>query len=184
MVFGVSAADSDNGRFKLCDERLFNHSPSFSTRLLISTEDFGLGFDSSSNGALSDGLEGREEGGLGVPKLRTEEILLLTEWPLIVENELSVSDEIVESGRGMISTLSEKPTRGRDGGLVDCSSNAGPNGSLCTSGADVARSRGGDCPGNSIGVVGRLELRRGWGSLGRMMLLRSWLEIAAERRCE
>lgn len=35
-----------------------------------------------------------------------------------------------------------------------------------------------------MGVLGRLVLRRGGGSAGRMMLLMSWFEMAAERRCE
>lgn len=129
MVFGGAAADSESGLFKFCEERLFNHSPSFSTRLLISTDDLALGFDSSSSGAVSIALDGRMEGGLGVPRLSIDEMLLLTEWPRIVDMELSVSEEMVDSGRGMISTLSEKPTRGRDGGLSDCSSNGGPKGS-------------------------------------------------------
>lgn len=66
----------------------------------------------------------RETGGLGVLRLRTEEMLLLTEWPRTVDIELSVSDEIVESGRGMYSTSSENSTRGLDGGRVGESSRA------------------------------------------------------------
>jgi hypothetical protein len=91
-----------------------------------------------------------------------------------VEIELSVSDEIVESGRGMMVTLSSKPTRGRDGGLVGSLSKGGPKGSDAgsfTFGADVERSRGGDTAGCSIGVFGRLWLRRGRASEGCMMLL-------------
>jgi len=122
VVRGDAAADSDNGRFRLCDDRLFSHSPSFSTRLLISTDDRALDFGSLSRGAPIDGRVGRAEGGLGLPKLKTEDMLLLTEWPRIVESELSVPEEMVDSGRGMISTLSEKPTRGRDGGLTGASS--------------------------------------------------------------
>jgi hypothetical protein len=129
VVFAGAAADSERGLFKLFDERLFSHSPSFSTRLLISTEDFALGFGSSSSGALSEGLDGRVDGGLGDPRLSTEDMLLLTECPRMVDMELSVSEEMVDSGLGMISTLSEKPTRGRDGGLAACSSNGGPKGS-------------------------------------------------------
>lgn len=71
----------------------------------------------------------REDGGLGVLRLRTEEMLLLTECPRTVDSELSVPDEMVERGRGINSTLSENPTRSRDGGRVDTLSKGGPNGS-------------------------------------------------------
>ena len=53
--------------------------------------------------------------GLEVPALMTDERLLVAECPRIVDMEVSVSDEMVERGR-IYSTLSEKPTRARDGG--------------------------------------------------------------------
>jgi hypothetical protein len=63
--------------------------------------------------ALSDRWEVRAG---GEPMLITEEMLLLTEWFLLVLKD--PSDEIVESGLGMISTFSEKPTQRRDPGLT------------------------------------------------------------------
>lgn len=55
----------------------------------------------------------RVDGGLDVPRLMTDDRLFDTECPpRIVDIELSVSDEIVDSGR-MYSTRSEKPTRTR-----------------------------------------------------------------------
>lgn len=65
---------------------------------------------SSSNVVLRDGVLIRTDAGLEVPALITEDMLLLTECPRIVENEPSVSDEIVDNGR-MYSTLSANPTR-------------------------------------------------------------------------
>lgn len=50
------------------------------------------------------------------PRLIIDEMLFPTEWPQIVDAELVVSDETVDNGRGMYSTFSEKPTRGRDAG--------------------------------------------------------------------
>jgi hypothetical protein len=44
-----------------------------------------------------------------------EERLPVAEWPRIVDNDVSVSDEMVERGR-IYSTLSEKPTLALDGG--------------------------------------------------------------------
>lgn len=54
-------------------------------------------------------------GGVDVPMLMIEDRLPVAECPRIVDMEVSVSDEIVESGR-MYSTLSEKPTRALDTG--------------------------------------------------------------------
>ena len=45
----------------------------------------------------------------------TDERLFETEWPFTVDMELSVPEDIVDSGR-MYSTCSEKPTRAREGG--------------------------------------------------------------------
>lgn len=119
---------------------LLSHSPSFSILLLISREDLalGLGSCSSSGAALSDVRMCRVEGGLGVLKLSTDEMLLFTEWPRTVDIELSVSDDMVDSGRGMYSMLSENPTLGRDGGRASpVSGDVGPveiHGSLAASG--------------------------------------------------
>jgi hypothetical protein len=53
--------------------------------------------------------------GLTEPPLMIEVILPVTECEArTVERELEVSEEIVESGRGMNSTVSEKPTLGRE----------------------------------------------------------------------
>lgn len=55
-------------------------------------------------------------GGLAAAK---ELILPVREWvPRIVELLPSVSDEIKDKGRGMTSTVSEKPTRGRTPGAL------------------------------------------------------------------
>ena len=48
----------------------------------------------------------------------------------------------------------------------------------------MARSSGGDWDGSSMGVLGRLLLRRGCGSDGFMISPRSLLEMARDRRCE
>lgn len=53
-------------------------------------------------------------------------MLLLTECPRTVDMEPSVSEDIVERGRGIYSTLSENSTRGREGGRVGISSKEGP----------------------------------------------------------
>jgi hypothetical protein len=95
---------------------LFNQAPSRSTRLLISIEERLRGACSTMEAilpALSDRWEVRAG---GEPMLITEEMLLLTEWFLLVLKD--PSDEIVESGLGMISTFSEKPTQRRDPGLT------------------------------------------------------------------
>lgn len=76
------------------------------------------------------------------------------------DSELSVSEDIVESGLGMYSTLSENSTRGLDGGRVGESSGA--------KGSDFAVEVCGVWPGCSSGVLGRLLLRRGFGSAGVM----------------
>lgn len=114
--------------------------------------------------------------------LMTDEMLLFTEWPLDVEND--PSEEIVESGLGMISTFSENPTRGRDPGLAGDESLDPESGS----GEDAGRSRAGAGPdasaGCSKGVFGKLVLTLGEGSsVGSIMLLTSWLDSAADLRC-
>lgn len=83
--------------------------------------------DSSSNVVPRDVVRTRFAGGLGVPRLSIDEILLLTEWPSRVV--LPASEEIVDSGRGINSTLSENSTRGRDGVRVKEPSEAPANGS-------------------------------------------------------
>lgn len=133
-----------------------SHSPSFSMCLLISNEDFARGL--FSNAVCSTLVRIRADGGLGVLRLSTEEMLLLTEWPRIVDMELSVSEDMVESGRGMYSTLSEKPTVRRDGGLGSASSSAGPNRfEVSWAGVfDPTYSDPCDAIGCSSGVFGRL----------------------------
>src|ERR1700712_4424825 len=68
---------------------------------------------SSSKVVLRDGRAIRLAEGLAAPALMTEDMLPETECPRIVDMELSVSDEIVESGR-MYSMRSENPTRARE----------------------------------------------------------------------
>jgi hypothetical protein len=114
--------------------------------------------------------------------LITEEMLLLTEWFLLVEKE--PSEEIVDSGRGMISTFSEKPTQRRDPGLVGDASLELES----ISGTETERSSGSPDAYSStrwpIGVFGRLALSLGeLFSDGAIMVITSWLESAAERRC-
>jgi hypothetical protein len=53
-------------------------------------------------------------GGLCAPALTMDVMLPVTEWlARMVDRLLDVSEEIVDSGRGMNSTVSEKPTRAR-----------------------------------------------------------------------
>lgn len=73
-----------------------------------------LGRESSSTVVLSDGRPVREDCGLEVP-LMTDDRLFVAEWPWKVDRDVSVSEDMVDSGR-MYSTVSEKPTRARDGG--------------------------------------------------------------------
>lgn len=57
-----------------------------------------------------------EDGGLDVLELIIDVILPVREWfGRMVDRLLDVSDEIVDKGRGMNSTVSENSTRGRDG---------------------------------------------------------------------
>jgi hypothetical protein len=99
-----------------------------------------------------------------------------------MENE--PSEEMVESGLGMISTFSEKPTRGRDPGL-DGDESREPKSALEK---DADRSNTGvlatGSPGWPNGVFGRLVLVLGGVSaVGSMMDRTSWLDNAADRRC-
>jgi len=77
----------------------------------------------SSSTVLREGRPARAGCGLEVVPPTIEDKLLVAEWPRIVDRDVSVSEEIVESGR-MYSTLSEKPTRARDGGRTANSSSA------------------------------------------------------------
>lgn len=164
------------------EDLLFSHSPSFSIRLLTSIDERALGACSLIEAmlvVLSECRWLRAEGGLGEPMLIIEEMLLSSECPRTVDIEPSVSEEMVESGRGMISTLSEKPTRGRDTGLVGEESRSESSvlfsASVTGIETDLSRTRcsGSAVAGCSSGVLGRLELSLGTGSLGCMMLLAS-----------
>jgi len=107
-------------------------------------------------------------------------MLLLTEWPRLVDMELPVSDEMVESGLGMYSTFSENSTRGLDGGRVgDSGRGTGSDSSVSSSAVEVC----GACPGCSTGVLGRLLLNLGCGSAGDMRKLKSCPEMAVDLRC-
>jgi hypothetical protein len=126
--------------------------------------------------------ERRDILGGGEPMLITEVMLLLTEWFLLMEKD--PSDEMVESGLGMISTFSENPTRGRDPGL-DGDDSREPNSALEK---DTERSNTGvlaaDSPGWPNGVFGRLVLVLGGVScVGSIIDITSWLDKAADRRC-
>ena len=116
--------------------------------------------------------------------LITEEMLLFTEWFLLVLKD--PSDEIVESGLGIISTFSEKPTQRREPGLIGEDSRE----LVSVSNVEAMRSSGGAVACSSAGwpsgVFGRLVLSLGTGSsvgVGVIMVFTSWLESAAERRC-
>lgn len=176
---GEAALASDALPTVELDDLLFSHSPSFSMRLLTSIEERALGACSLIEAmlvVLSDCRWLRVEGGLGEPMLIIEEMLLFSEWPRAVDMEPSVSEEMVESGLGMISTLSEKPTRGRDTGLEgeESRSESTVLFSASVTGIETDRSRTG-CSGSAIagcssGVLGKLELSRGTGSLGCMIV--------------
>lgn len=161
---------------------IFNQAPSLSTRLLASIEERFLGACSIMEAmlpALRDRCDVRTG---GEPILITEEMLLFTEWFLLVLKD--PSDEIVESGLGMISTFSEKPTQRREPGLIGEDSRE----LVSVSSVEAMRSSVGAVACSSAGwpngVLGRLVLSLGEGSAeGTIMLLMSWLESAAERRC-
>jgi len=92
--------------------------------------------------------------------------------------EVSVSEEMVESGR-MYSTLSENPTRALEGGRAASSSVLLL---VRSDGCDIDLLK--ECPNTkslpSEGVEGALSPRGGAG--GFIMELRSWEEMAPERR--
>jgi len=127
----------------------------------------------------------RFDGGEGELRLSTEDMLLLTEWPR-TDVEPSVSDEIVDRGRGMNSMLSEKPTRGREIGLTSADVAAVVKGSagvpaeadanaVCALGVSISTN----------GVVGRLMLVRSSSTVGGcIMRLTSWCERAPDLLCE
>lgn len=72
-----------------------------------------LNIDCSIVGSLNDRLD-LADGGLEVPPLIIEEMLPVREWlARIVDRLLDVSEEMVDSGRGINSIVSENPTRGR-----------------------------------------------------------------------
>lgn len=92
-------------------------------------------------------------------------MLPVTEWlARIVDKLLDVSEDMVESGRGMNSTVSEKPTRVRDGAPTARFSTelVFDDGALAlrpTSGWDVDLARNGENVDSSLGsdgVAGKL----------------------------
>lgn len=139
-----------------------------------------LGRESSSTVVLSERRPVRADCGLEVP-LMTEERLLVAEWPRNVDMEVSVSDEMVDSGR-MYSTLSEKPTRARDGGRGMLFASSAKELAARKDGCDIDLFT--ECPKTngapSAGVAGALPAR-GWAG-GFMIEERSWEETAPERR--
>jgi hypothetical protein len=142
-----------------------------------------LGRPSFSTVVFSEGRAIR--GGVDAPALTMDERLPVAEWPRIVDNDVSVSDEMVERGR-MYSTLSEKPTRALEGGRFgDVFGSSGKN--------PVSRRDGCETDlftewpktnwSPSRGVTGALPARGiVLGSAGRMIAERSCEEMAPERR--
>jgi hypothetical protein len=144
-----------------------------------------LGRPSSSEVVLSEGRLIRTDGGVDAPPLTIDDKLPVAEWPRTVDNEVSVSEEIVDNGR-MYSILSEKPTRAREGGRrgeesalsekKPLSRSEGCETDLCAAWPKTNWSP-------SRGVTGALPDRAGAAeSLGRMILERSCDEMAPERR--
>lgn len=130
----------------------------------------------SSSTVLNDGRPARETCGLLPPTI--DERLLVAEWPRNVESDVSVSDDMVESGR-MYSTLSANPTRALDGGRA-----------MASLSALVPRSEGWEMDlltewpkANwlpSAGVLGALPVSDGAGGL--IMVVKSCDDTAPERR--
>ena len=136
-----------------------------------------LGRPSSSIVVLSVGRLMR--GGVEVPTLTIDDRLPVAECPRIVDIDVSVSEEIVESGR-MYSTLSEKPTRALDGGRGGEESRSSRTDGWPT--ASLTELLKANCL-PSREVIGALPLRTGgWDSAGRMMADRSCEEMAPDRR--
>lgn len=147
--------------------------------------------EASSNAACREPRAALLDCGLGEPALRRDEKLPETECPpcRMVEMELSVSEDIVESGR-MYSTLSENPTRtrGTTRELGDSSSSLTFGGEAETTDERLSDS----CPVDdddqklSTGLTGALPCRTGGGggawSFGLTMSERSCEDIAADRR--
>jgi hypothetical protein len=118
----------------------------------------------------------------GVPET-TDEKLLVTECPRMVDMELSVSDEMMDRGR-MYSTRSAKPTRAREGGRLwgDALTSGSPAAGSMAAGTCSKPNMG--CFSPSIGVVGALPDRFcTFGSLGCSIELRSCMETAPDLRC-
>jgi len=126
----------------------------------------------------------------------TEEMLPETEWPGRAVTVLEVSLDTRDRGRGINSSVSEKPTLLRACGLTT-GSDSGATGDLSSLGLSHAVSGAGETTGlcsegiafgtgNSplsgriAGLAGALLPRRFWFGEGRMMDARSWLEIAAD----
>lgn len=131
------------------------------------------------------------DGGLAAPELTTEDKLLETEWPRIVDIELSVSEEMVERGL-MYSTLSEKPTLALDGGRRGDESESSWNKPFRSGvdsrsdGCDDALFMDGGKPMLSLlstGVTGALP-ERSWpfALVGCNIVGKSWTEIAPDLR--
>ena len=131
------------------------------------------------------------DGGLEVPPLTMDVILPVTEWEArTVDMELEVSEEIVESGRGMNSMVSENPTRGRACPVLGALSrrfNIVGLGSWCErSGGEANPSRMEGrrrCTSGFDGVLGALSDLEFFASPGGLMMAdRSWLDMAPDRR--
>jgi hypothetical protein len=129
-----------------------------------------------------------EDGGLCAPALTMDVMLPVTEWlAKMVDRLLDVSEEIVDSGRGMNSTVSEKPTRARGrvseavprwiGGLDDlvCETISSPAPVISPTG--LCGSDRADAPNGVVGALVPLLSFAGF-----MIFEISWLDIAPDRR--
>jgi hypothetical protein len=132
----------------------------------------------SSSTVLSDGRPTRDGCGLELLPPTMEERLLVAEWPRNVDRLVSVSEEMVESGR-MYSTLSENPTRALDGGrAADSSSEPLSRSDGCDTDLLKEWPKANSLP--SDGVAGALPPRAG--AAGFIMEDRSCEDMAPERR--
>jgi hypothetical protein len=132
----------------------------------------------SSSTVLSDGRPILAGCGLELLPPTIDERLFVAEWPRKVDIDVSVSEEMVESGR-MYSTLSENPTRALEGGRAAESSSE-----------PLSRSDGCETDRLNLwpntkslpseGVEGALSAREGAG--GFIIEVRSCEEMAPERR--
>lgn len=131
-----------------------------------------------------------------------EEMLPDTEWLGRTVAVLAVSVDTIDNGRGINSSVSENPTLALGTAFVGellalrdgSTRSTGDSGTFSTAAISGAGSAGLDWSllvsengltfsSKSAGVVGALLPREGLGLLGLSIMVRSWLEMAADRRC-